>query len=110
MIAIPFVFAGTEDEFRALDPAPVRYWGPWTGTAMGTAFVGVILADNPNVRAHTHAKMTFLPSHGSNTLSADHVSACASLNAGITTGDSLSDAIGKIHGANSADFLHPDRY
>lgn len=110
MILIPFVFNGTEAEFRALDPAPVRYWGEWHATTIGTAFVGVIVTTNPNVRAHTHPKMTFLPHHGSNGLSQDYVDACAALGVGITTGDTLSDAISKIHAASGADFLHPDRF
>lgn len=77
---------------------------------VGAAFVGVILTDNPNIRAHTHPKMTFLPSHGSNTLSDIHVTACQPLGVGATKGDTLSDLVSKVHAASGADFLHPDRF
>lgn len=110
MISIPFVFSGTEAEFRALDPAPVRYWGQWTGTQIGNALVGVFLTSNPNVRSHTHPKLTFLPSGGHRALADHHLAACSDLGVGIGKGDTLSDAFAKIHGVNSADFLHPDRF
>lgn len=108
MIAIPFIFAGTEDEFRSLDP--VHYWGRWTACTVGAALVGAIHADNPNVRSHTHPQITFLPSHGSNVLSAKHLAACDLLGVGIKQGHTLSDAVAAIYAVNPADFLDPDRY
>lgn len=109
MIAIPFVFAGTEEEFRALDPAPVHYWGRWTAATVGSALVGIILTDDPNVRSHTHPKMTFLPSNGARQLSDEHIAACKNLGVGIEKGHTVHDAFAKVHAVNSADFLHPDR-
>lgn len=108
MTAIPFVFSGTEDEFRALDP--VHYWGRWTASTVGMVLVGVIHTQNPNVRSHTHPQMTFLPGHGSNVLTDKHLAACNGLGVGIKQGHTLSDAVAAIYAVNPAAFLDPDRY
>lgn len=116
---IPFIWSGTEDEFRALTPASL--WGPWKFTQIGSAFVGVFDAPNENIRDHTNAKLTFLPSHGSNALSSAQATACVplsgsspngvalSLNA-VSVGDTALSVITKAYNASGASFLNPDRF
>jgi hypothetical protein len=108
MISIPFVFVGSEDEFRALNPT--RTWGQWTATAIGETIIGVFLTNNPNIRAHLHEKLTFLPSSGARKLSLEHRSALAVSGINTEDGHTLHDALERVHGHCGVDFLHPDRF
>jgi len=108
MATIPFIFEGSMDAFRALNPT--RLWGRWKGSEVGSAVVGVIDADSADVRSHSAQGMTLLPASGGSPLSDEHLAAFAALGAEVTAGDTLTQAVRKVYKKNGAHFLHPDRY